>query len=142
GTDNGINIQAAAAVTVENCVIKNFASGIKITPSSSTTQVNVSDALIANISATGAITAAPTGSGGVNLVAERVRSENNSQGIVVDATGTSAANNAFVRDSVVSGTNGPGILAKGGTGVTAVDVYRSHIVNNNNGVLANTGAAV
>jgi hypothetical protein len=79
----------------------------------------------------------PTGSGTAQVTIDRAHIENSSLGVVVDGTGSSGTTQAFIRDSVISGTSGPGVGAKAST----VSLDRSQIVNNNFGVTANNGGA-
>jgi hypothetical protein len=84
-----------------------------------------------------AILIQPTASGNAQVTIDRTHLENSSLGIVVDGTSSSGTTNAFIRESVIAGINGPGVAAKGST----VSADRSQIVNNNFGVIANNGGS-
>jgi hypothetical protein len=151
-SSDGVLISAAAAVTIENCVIENFngAGGAGINANlPSSLQLNVTDTLVANNSGggvNGGIVVLPTGSGTVSFVFERIRVENNPNGgIVVNGSGGTGAVKGFIRDSVVSGTTGGNAIVAttlANTSPVAVSVYRSHVVGNLTGILSSTAAAV
>jgi hypothetical protein len=80
---SGVFVQAAAAVTIENCVIQNFNGtgagkvGAGITAQlPNSLQLNVTDTLIANNSQgdlVAGVVILPTGSGTIGFVFDRVR---------------------------------------------------------------------
>jgi len=138
----GIQIAQASAVHIQSCVIRNFETsngpltfGLQLTPTGNS-QLFVSDTLVYNNgsgAATGGINIVPSGSGSANAVLDRVHLENNVRGLWVDgsqSTGNGA--HVVVRDSVVSGNAGDGILATSAPGQAPafIVVERTAAVNN------------
>jgi hypothetical protein len=112
-------------------------SGLVFEPNGPAT-LHITDSVFYNNAGSG-ILIQPTGSGSAQVAIDRTHIESNSLGIVVDRTGSRGTVSAFIRDSVIAGTNGPAVAAKAST----VSIERSHVVNNNVGVLANhSGAAL
>jgi len=154
GSD-GITVAQASAVHIQNCVIRNFEHatagvGIFIAGQPGTRlQMFVSDTIILNNGSqagTGAIYVNPFAS--VTMVLDRVRLENNVEGLVVDGNASfqGAGSHVTVRDSVVSGNAGHGIWSTrpvGGGVPTIVVVERTAAVHNaGGGVLADGGGIV
>ena len=133
-------IDQASAVHIQNCVIRNLESsnsGIGIIlDSSGNTQLFVSDTIIFNngsSAATGGIRIAPQGAGSANVVLNRIYLENNVRGLWVDGTGgTGNGAHVVIRDSVLSGNAGDGILAISASGKAPafVVVEHSSMLNN------------
>jgi len=144
GTDNrGIYFVSGAALHVHNSVIRRATSGIRFAPASGTSALTVADSVIADTSSVG-IFVAPTGSGSVQAVLDRVRVENASGGgIVFSGTNSTGSIAATVRDSVAAGSASTGIVAQeSGTGTTTVTVDRSTAsVNNDAGIFAGGAGA-
>jgi hypothetical protein len=138
----GIDFHGGSALHVQNCVIRNFNlnnSGFGIFASAIGTQHNqlfVSDTLIYNngsTAGTGGIMIRPFASSSISVVLDRVHLENNVVGLFV--TGTQSTGNGahvIIRDSVVSGNAGDGILATSAPGKAAafIVVERTASVNN------------
>jgi len=137
----GIYVQQAAAVHIQNCVIRNLEGGgygITYFPQSNS-QLFVSDTIVYNngsSAASGGIAIYPFGpdsSLSINAVLNRVRVENNVVGIRVDGSGDLGGGaHVVVRDSVVSGNVGDGILAISTPrrAPAFVVVERTSVVNN------------
>jgi len=138
---SGIVYRAASAVHVQNCVIRNFqttgpngSNGITVELSGTDRgKLFVSDTLVSDNGRTGTangygISAQAVQSASLSVVLNRVRVENNAQGIAADNS-VSAAMWMIVRDSVVSGNGGDGIFA----GTTSfVFVTGSSVVDSGN----------
>jgi hypothetical protein len=136
---NGILINTAARVTIQNCVIMEFNStaGIAVTPSSSTTNVKIQDSSILSNSV--GISSKPTGGAIVNMEIDRTRVDNNTGGgIKIDGTGGGSSNVA-INDSSFSLNAGNGVNGvSGASGNVKVDLTRVIIANNGSaGVQAN-----
>jgi len=135
--NEGIGIHAAAAVHIQNCVIRNFEqSGFGIVLESSVnTQLFVSDSIVFNngsAASTGGILITPFTTA-VSVVIDRVHLENNVVGLLVDGTaGTGNGAHVIVRDSVISGNASDGIRAVSASGKAPafIVVERSSSVNN------------
>jgi hypothetical protein len=147
GSGFGVLVSNAAAVTIEACVLQDFNSingaGILAEPASSL-QLNVTDSLIANNSASGngGIVILPTGSANVNFVLDRIRVESNPvAGIWVQGNLSSGVIKGFIRDTVVTGSTGLGGIVVTHANTT-VSVYRTHAVGNSTGISSGGGAAV
>jgi len=145
---DGIQVWRAAAVRIQNCVIKNFegeGSGLGISlVSGFKTELLVSDTGIFNnggSASTGGISIRPFGrAANVNVVLDRVRLENNIIGLKVDATGSTGRGiHVTIRDSVVAGNGADGIFVTSAPGKAPalINVEGTVSVNNaGNGILA------
>jgi len=143
GTDNdGISFVSGAALHVHNSVIRNSRYGILFAPASGTSELHVTDLVIADTNADG-IRFQPAVSGSALAILDRVRVENASDaGIVISGTVTTGSVAATVRDSVSAGAAGSGIVAQeSGSGTTTVMTDRTASVNNGTGIYAIGAAA-
>jgi hypothetical protein len=149
---SGVTISDAAMVTIENCVIQNFngpgSNGILL-GATNPSQLNVSETLVVNNSSGsfgGGIVIAPSGSGSVGFVFDRIRVENNPiNGIQVTGIFSTGTIKGFLRDSVVSGTpanGGISVFTNANTSLVAVSVQRSHVVGNIVGVVSSGPTSV
>src|SRR5262249_28832370 len=117
--DFGISIESASAVHIQNCVIRNFENGTNafglLANPSGNVKLFVSDTIIynnGNVPFSGGIAITPLGSGTAEVVLDRVHAENNVIGILVGGIfGTGNGAHVVIRDSVVSGNIGDGIVA-------------------------------
>jgi hypothetical protein len=119
---NGILIQAATAVYIEDCVIENFSQkGILDTRTSGLTKLAVKNTIVRNNTSAGiVVAAAPKNS----VVLENVHSVGNAYGIAV-ATG----NNVVISRSVMSENSIAGIEADPGAQVYVENTKISHNVS-------------
>ena len=144
GTDNqGVSFVSAAALHVQNCVIRRSANGIRFNPQSGTSELYVADSVLANSTGFG-IFVIPTGSAGARITVDRVRVENGSGiGLELVGTATTGSISATVRDSVAAGNAAGGIrVLNNGGGATDVMVDRSAFVNSGNtGIFVNGAGA-
>jgi hypothetical protein len=149
----GVQLLTAGTLHIENCRISGFqgietSAGITVTTLASPAKLYVSDTVISKNgnggSASGGIRIAPTGSGTVQAVLNRVQVENNNgQGISADGSAGTGTTIVQVRDSVVAGNGNNGISATTNTAFTALVVDRSSITFNSiQGILAQGGGAV
>ena len=148
----GISIGQISAVHIQNCVIRNFQAsgsgvGIGFFPTGNS-QLFMSDAIIFNngtAGTTGGIRIEPEVTGSATVVLHRVHLENNVVGLFVNGTlSTGNGAHVIIRDSVVSGNAGDGILAMSAPGqATAfLVVERTSSVNNGGtGIHAEIGRA-
>jgi hypothetical protein len=122
GSFNGILIQAAAAVYIEDCVIENFPQkGILDQRTTGLTRLVIKNTIVRNNTSAGIVAgAAPKNS----VVLENVHSIGNTYGIAV-ATG----NNVIINHSVLSGNAIAGIEADPGAQVFADNTEISHNVS-------------
>ena len=132
----GINISTVGAVHVHNVRIRGFTSaGINL-ETSNYTELYVADSHITecgNSSNNGGIFIQQAGSGSANVFVNRVRLENNSNGILANGSGsTGVAVNVSVVDSMVSGSAFNGIQAITTAGHQAVTVFVDHCVVSGN----------
>jgi hypothetical protein len=128
----GINILAAAAVSIEDCVITQFpAQGIADTRTAGNTKLFVRNTTLSNNGSSG-IGASATAPNNVEL--ENVFSVNNLYGV---AAGSS--NNIMVRRSVFSGNSGAGVNADSSS---SINVDNSAISGNVTGVITANSATV
>jgi hypothetical protein len=120
-TINGIHIQAATAVYIEDCVIENFAQkGIIDLRTAGATKLAIKNTIVQyNASAGIVVAAAPRNS----VVLENVHSVGNTYGIAV-ATG----NNVVISRSVMSENSIAGIEADPGASVIVENTKISHNV--------------
>jgi hypothetical protein len=150
GGNIGVDFLGGSALHVQNCVIRNFQGagggyGINFNPHGHS-QLFLSDTIIFN-NGSGAnsggmrIATCCTSGTSADAVLDRVHLENNVFGVRVDGNGGSTGPGAHVvvRDSVVSGNVGSGIIATtvAGQAPAFIFVERSSSVNNvGTGILA------
>jgi hypothetical protein len=143
---NGIKVFAAAAVHIEDCVIRNFraaapnGNGIQIAPSTTHTFTVTRTTLFNNgTGATGGgIQVKPTASGTTGTL-DRVVSNRNVFGFAADGTGGATGINVSIQDSAFNGNTTSGITAVTGAVATQVMVSRTIIANGGIG-LQSSGA--
>jgi len=141
GSSIGIHFSNGAALFVENCVIDGFtAQGISFSPTSGTPKLFVSDSIISNnhnpafTTGTG-ILISPSGTTSVRAVIDRVRVQNNRNGIIANPFVAGQTTIVQLRDSVVSG-NVDGIHAISGAFAAFVVERSSLMFNGEKGVSA------
>jgi hypothetical protein len=119
---NGILIQAATAVYIEDCVIENFTQkGILDTRTTGLTRLVIKNTVVRNNASAGIVAAAAPKN---SVVLENVHSVGNTYGIAV-ATG----NNVVISRSVMSGNGIAGIEADPGAQVVVDNSEVSHNVS-------------
>jgi hypothetical protein len=140
GLTNAIHFRAGAALHIQNSVIRRSLRGIQFQPPSGTGELYVTDSVIAD-AATG-LSVFPTSSGSAKVWLDRVRFENNTNGILISGTATSGTITATIRDSAVVG-GGTGLSVADGSSGGAVTVMfdRSSAVNNTTGIIADGATA-
>ena len=122
--DRGIEIQAAAAVYIEDCVIANVnQQGIYDNRTGGQTKLFIKDTIVSGNGGVGICACA--GATGI-VVLDNVRMENNLYGLAA-ATG----NNVVINRSVMSGNTNAGVEGDGGAQIV---VNNSAISHNNIGV--------
>lgn len=143
---NGIRFIAGGALYVQKCLIKNFTSGsagngILFAPAGAAS-LYLSQTMLVNNggpSVGGGIVVKPTGSGATKVVIENVQSMNNSAGIVFDASSATGGIRAGIRQTVVGGSIGTGMVftskAGGGAIIAMLDRVASY-ANGANGYLS------
>jgi hypothetical protein len=127
---SGIRFDAGGNLTIENCVVRNFANaGINIVPSTSSS-FSVFNT-IANNSVNDGILVKPTGSAVVSGVLSKVITNNNGIGIRVNGSVTTAPSlNVTIVDSVASNNNGSGVEVAA-SGPAAAVMLRNVVASNN-----------
>ncbi len=141
GTTTGIQFNSGGSLNVRDSVIRNFSNnGINFVPSASS-QISVSNTLVADNGSHG-IAIVPTGSGTTKGVLNHVEMENNlgtglvvqtsSQSIKVTVSDSVSANNGL--NGVTAESNGPN-----GTALVNIMVRNSTITNNGTIGLQGTG---
>lgn len=150
---NGIRFLAGAALHVQNCVIKNFASavagagnGILFAPSGANTELFVANSDITDNGPAGGagIQIQPTGTGSARVTISRTQVQNSSVGVRADVTGSTGTGALVtVYDSVLAGNSGGGVVVLAiGAVPAAVMIDRSAIVYNGGGLTANGTNAI
>jgi len=134
---NGIKVTSAAAVHVEDCVIRNFRAaspngfGIQIVPSTALTFTVARTSLFNNgIGATGGGMQVRPTAGATTGTLDRVIANRNVFGIAGDGNGGGTAVNISVQDSTINGNTLAGIIAATGAVGVGVLVTRSTVSNN------------
>jgi hypothetical protein len=119
---DGIFIQAATAVYIEDCVIQNFSDkGVADTRTTGLTKLAIKNTTVRNNKSAGIVAgAAPKNS----VVLENVHSVGNAYGIAV-----AAGNNVVISDSVMSENSIAGIEADPGANVVVEHTKISHNVS-------------
>ena len=149
GTGNaGIFIETAGVVHVHNVRIRGFTGAGIVLFNSNYTELYVVDSHITECGfsgSNGGILINQGGSGSANVFINRVRLENNSNGILANGSfSTGVAANVSVVDSIVSGSAFNGIKAVTTAGHQAVTIFVDHCVVSGNfasGINANGAAA-
>jgi hypothetical protein len=111
--------------------------GLNFAPNGPAT-LHITDSVFYSNNSGSGVLIQPSGSSSTQVTVDRTHFESNGLGVVVDGTGSSGITQAFIRDSVITGTNGPGVAAKAST----VSLDRSSVVNNSFGVIANNGGTI
>jgi len=128
----GIRILTAAAVSIEDCIITQFAQkGISDERTAGNTKLFIRNTIVSHNASTG-IAAAATGPNNVEI--ENTSSINNLFGV---AAGT--GNNVMIRRSVLSGNTNAGVIADAGA---AINIDNSAISNNTSGVQSNANVRI
>jgi hypothetical protein len=141
GDNHGIFFISGAALHVHDCVIRRSTNGILFSPASGTSQLHVSDSVVANNMDFG-VYVRPTGSGSAKAVLDRVRVENSvTHGVQFEGFFTTGSVSATVSDSVSSGHGGIGFGAGGGSGTASLMIDRSTSANNGTGIFATAANA-
>jgi Right handed beta helix region len=124
---NGINFGSGGNLEIENCVIRNFQTGIFISPSTSGS-FSVSNTIASNNA--GGIGIEPSGSAVVIGVLSNVIPDNNNTGITVEGKFTTGASlNVVVADSETSNNNtGTGVDADSVSGAAPASVLVRNVV--------------
>ncbi|MEA3002033.1 MAG: hypothetical protein QOH81_821 [Sphingomonadales bacterium] len=148
---NGIRVISAAAVHVEDCVIRRFNAansfGISFQPSALARLYVVNTTITQNGNGTsgGGILVQPTGTGAAQVMIEDTRVQQNSgQGLSLDTTGNTGGGIAIaVKNSQFVGTSGNGIslLSPGGVAISAMITDSVSAHNSGAGIVANGASA-
>ncbi len=147
----GVNIIAAAAVQVHNCIIHDFNAGggngwgIRAVPTAAT-KVDVANTIVSSngsASTGGGILIRPTGPGTViGVISQAQVLNNNGNGLLVDgSTSAGTQMEAVLRDSVVDGNVVAGVSVTSAAGNTPsrVAIDRTTVVGSSTGV-SSTGS--
>ena len=128
----GIIFNSGGALHVSKVRVRNYrrapdSAGIYFQPNTDA-ELYVTDSYIASNGTagplSGGIVITPRGNASANAFINRVQFENNSTGLYVDGKrSTGAAVNAIVRDSVVAGSQGSGVLAETAAGKASVSIF-------------------
>jgi hypothetical protein len=145
---NGIKVTSAAAVQIEDCVIRNFRAaspngfGIQIAPSTTLTFTVARTTVFNNgTGATGGgIQVRPT-AGATTGTLDRVIANRNVFGIAGDGNGGGSAVNVSVQDSTLNGNVLAGVIAATGAVGVGVIVTRSTVSNNSTAFQASGAGA-
>ena len=138
GSD-GIQFNSGASLTVKNCVIRHVANnGIGLL-SNVSSNLFVSDTLLADNGAVG-VQLSPSGSGTVTAVFNRVEANNNAAGDGILIFGGLSSGGSIivnVAESIASG-NGNGVVVNSASGQTLakVTLFHSVVANNTSGIEA------
>ena len=135
----GLQINSGASVTIDHCVIRHFASGIVVSPSSGTTIFSMSDSFSLDNSSYGLLFH-PTGSGSAlgRLVRDELSRNKNGLFVVGDSTTAFAATKVVVSETSANDhkTN-DGFSVSGGATLT---LTRSISTGNFNGIAQYNGS--
>ena len=140
---NGVVVNSAALVQIEDCIIRRFTGfGIQIKPSSTLTFVVQRTSLFNNLNGAsgGGVQIRPTG-GFTSGSIEKSAINGNATGISVDGFGGGTGINLSVRDTFINGNTGAAVLA---TSTVAADVMvmESIIANNATGLTTANAAII
>jgi hypothetical protein len=137
----GIRFQAGAALQVRNCSLRDVGTGISFRPATGAGELHVADTEIAN--ADRGIHVQPGGDAKVSAILDRLHLDRfRSFGILLNtADGSAATLKAALSDSVVSGSEGRGILVAASGDATTAEIERTAILNNRGSGLEVGGGA-
>lgn len=144
---NGIHFIGTGVLHVEKCVIHRFTqNGINFIPNASGAELFVSDTQIrenGNSATTGGVVFRPAAGG--NIFLNNVRIENNSTGVIVDGSNSSAGGiNSSLRDTSIIGSANNGISAISTAAHAGANVMVDQVLiasNASTGINANGAAA-
>jgi hypothetical protein len=115
---NGINFIQGATLNVKNTILRGFqasnGTGLKVAPASGTSEVFLENLTVSEngTAADGfGVQIAPTGSGSVTGVLDRVTVKNSGAGLRADAAGSTGTVSLVVRSSTAVGNTRAGIAA-------------------------------
>ena len=115
---DGVRVLAAGEVLIENTVIENMVgNGVDVAPSSGATQVTLRNCTIRDVATTvdtAAVNAAASGSGNVIMTIDGSRILARQIGVQLSGVGE-----IVIRDSVISGGLGDGVLAQSAPGIVS-----------------------
>jgi hypothetical protein len=139
GATNGIRFNSGGNLTIENCVIRGFATaGINIAPSTSSS-FSVSNTIVSDNFPNEGIRVWPNGSAVVTGVVSKITADNNNSSIWVNGSFTTGASlNVTIVDSEASNNFSTGFAAEsaGGRAATTVTMRNSVASNNRTGLNA------
>jgi hypothetical protein len=145
GTTNGILFNFGLSLTIENCVIRGFVSGVGIFISPSTSSsFSVSNTIASDNRIVGVgIFIQPTGAAVVTGVLSNVTANNNENGIVVRGSLTTGASlKVTIVDSEASNNTGSGVEVLSAAGQAATAVMLRNVVASNNLIGLDAGGAI
>jgi len=129
---NGIAFNTGKSLTVENCVIRHVTNnGLAFFPNA-TSHLAVSNSVVADNVSDG-IVVAPTGSGTVTAVINRVEANNNIIGIYAEGLDSTGTVNVTVSESVVAKSSTAGFYVHSTVGKAPTTLTVFHSVTANNG---------
>ncbi|MGJ4952512.1 right-handed parallel beta-helix repeat-containing protein [Bradyrhizobium sp. HKCCYLS20291] len=143
---NGILFNSGGSLVIQNCKIFGFTQwGILFTPTTPG-KLSVTDSVITNNGSTasfgGVKVIGRAGATTVSGVVNRTLLANNATGFVIDGTGGGGTSEVTVRDSVVTGNTGNGIVATSAAGVgSVVFVDRTNASHNGGAGITASGVA-
>ena len=137
---DGIDIVTAGRVSIQNCVIQQFTTGIGVLPASGTVDVKIQDTTITG-NGTGMLVK-PSGGAIANVAIDRAQLDNNTGGgLRVDGTGGGTVTGSL-SDSSVSLNSSNGVNSVGGAGNSKIDLTRDVIASNGlAGIQSNGGTS-
>jgi hypothetical protein len=138
---NGVRVTSAGTVRIEHCYINNFVNeGVDVEPTGTTpTTVMISDTLITGNDAASpngfGVFLKPAGTGKVTALLDRVRLQDNTGGLRVEANAE-----ATMRDSFITQNSGNGVIVTT-AGLAAVANLETTVISDNNNGVVTSGAA-
>ena len=144
GTTTGIQFNSGGSLTVTDCVVRNFTgNGINFVPSASS-QLFVSNTLVADNMQYG-IQVVPSGISTTKGLIDNVKMQHNGQdGLNVNTSTSSQAIKITVRDSVSAGNTGNGVSVSSAGNTHLTVILRNSTIENNfaDGLVAQNNAAI
>ncbi|HEX3497176.1 MAG TPA: right-handed parallel beta-helix repeat-containing protein, partial [Methylocella sp.] len=129
---NGIAFGSGGNLAIENCVVRNFQTGIFIAPIT-TSSFSVSNTIASNNGA--GISVQPSGSAVVTGVLRKIIADNNNAGIVAEGKFATGALNVVIADSETSNNNsGQGVFADSVSGAAPTSILVRNVVSRFNAV--------
>jgi hypothetical protein len=136
GTNNGIQFNSGASLTVAGCVAQNLHTGILIQPTSSAVSFVITNTIVSNNGYVGIYYLPPSGSATATGVIDHVVATNNQFGIAINTESGVGSTTAAISNSIASNNSSTGIYVINSSGALAVSIDDIGASGNSYGIFA------